>query len=81
MTVYQENAEDLSDAAEVDRRKFEVGQRLRYRGPSDDTPPRFQPGDVLTVEPRNGCGMGIDTRRDDGVLDMVWPWEVGVEES
>ena len=39
--VYQENAEDLSDAAEADRRKFEVGQRLRYHGPSDETPPRF----------------------------------------
>lgn len=37
----------------------------------------FGPGDILVVESRNGCGMGIDVRRaSDGLFDMVWPTEV-----
>lgn len=42
-------------------------------------PPAFAPGDLLRVLPRNGCGLGIDVRREsDGAADMVWPEEVEV---
>jgi hypothetical protein len=63
------------------RVKYEVGRRLRYNGPSDWNLPQFRVGDVVTVEPKNGCGMGIDVRSPDGVVDMVWPWEVNLEEQ
>ncbi len=75
--VYQANALDLEDASEADRVKFEVGRRLRYRGPSDENPPpSLIPGDVVTVAERNGCGMGIDVHSPRGGVDMVWWWEV-----
>lgn len=62
-----------------DSRKFEVGQRLRFVRHSPDESIHselFQPGDLLTVMERNGCGLGIDARRDDGTPDMVFPEEV-----
>lgn len=37
----------------------------------------FKSGDVLRPVEHNGCGLGIDVRRDsDGVTDMVFPEEV-----
>lgn len=78
MIVYQENALDFADAGEIDQPKFIVGARLVYRGPSDETPPLFVAGDIVIVCESNGCGMGIDARRADGVTDMVWPWEVDI---
>ena len=69
----------------ADLRKYEVGRRLRFTGYNPDEvkvvqADMFQPGDILVVEPRNGCGMGIDVRRDaDGAVDMIWPEEVEVE--
>lgn len=74
---YQENAHDFSTAKPEDISKFEVGARLRFVGCSDSIEPRFQAGDIVRTAPRNGCGMGIDAIREtDGVIDMVWPWEV-----
>lgn len=66
-----------------DHRKYEVGQTLVFVGynpeetdvaPVDDG---FDLEDILIVNPRNKCGMGIDvTRQRDGKSDMVWPEEV-----
>lgn len=70
-----------------DRRKYEVGRRLRFTGynPEEslgdeaDAELQFRFGDVLVVLDRNACGMGIDVRREsDGHADMVWPEEVEV---
>lgn len=79
MTQYQQGAKDrLEETRRIDTRKYVVGARLRYLGPSDDVPPLFDKGDELIVAPRNRGGVGIITVRADGVRDMVWPWEVGV---
>lgn len=75
---YQRGARDLADEPRQVRKKYEVGARLRYLGPSDDVPPLFTTGDELIVCSRNRGGDGISARRADGVRDMVWPWEVGV---
>lgn len=71
--------------ANHDSRKYEVGQRLCFveYNPQETYKAKpgveFQPGDVLEVEPRNGCGMGIDVRRvSDGAVDMIWPEEVSL---
>lgn len=73
-----------------DPRKFEVGRELRFAGYAKQEAfsvedrvesERFQAGDIVRPVPANGCGMGIDVRRDgDGFEDMVWPEEVEVVE-
>ncbi len=77
----------------VDKRFYEVGRKLRFVAYNDmaatmpdweieenkGKPPgyKFEPGDILRVSYRNGCGMGIDViRMSDGLPDMVWPEEV-----
>jgi hypothetical protein len=78
----QENAtvEEGADPA-----KYEVGQRLQFVAYTDGHDSEsvaeggygFQRGDLLLVVDRNGCGMGIDVRREsDDHVDMVWPDEV-----
>jgi hypothetical protein len=67
----------------VNPKKYRKGQSLvflRYNPQEVDCVPSstFRSGDRLTVQPRNGCGMGIDVLREDGVCDMVWPEEVAV---
>lgn len=71
-------------------RKYTVGTVLTFRSYDPDEVStlgdqhvyRFRRGDKLVVEPRNGCGMGIDVRRvSDGQVDMVWPTEVAVSKS
>jgi hypothetical protein len=74
--MFQENAKDLEFSMGRDRVKFRVGRRLRFIEYSDDVQGVFRPGDLLVVLPRNGCGMGIDVIRPDGIIDMVWPEEV-----
>lgn len=66
--------------------KYEVGAYLifvKYNeeeisyAPFEEGQIKFAAGDVLVVEPKNGCGMGIDVKREkDGHIDMVWPEEV-----
>ena len=64
---------------EADPGLYEQGVLLRFVGCSPDEaafPCHMRPGDLVIVEPRNGCGMGIDVRRvADGVVDMIWPEE------
>ena len=64
----------------ADVRGYEVGRRLRFVGHAPGEahiPSIFRCGDVLRSVERNGCGMGIDCRRElDGATDMVWPEEV-----
>lgn len=70
VTRYQQGAKDrLEETRRIDTRKYVVGARLRYLGPSDDVPPLFDKGDELIVALRNRGGVGIS---------VVWPWEVGV---
>lgn len=74
MTQENTTVDDGADPA-----KYEVGARLRFTGHAADEPALslFAPGDVLVVESRNWCGMGIDACREpDGLTDMVWPEEV-----
>lgn len=79
---YQENAGDLDEAGPEHRAKFVVGARLRYLGPSDETPPTgLEPGDLVTVAERNEgilgmSGMGIAVVGPRGGVDMVWWYEV-----
>jgi hypothetical protein len=65
-----------------DVRKFQVGRRLRFDGFSKDElseDSELRPGDTLVILPKNGCGIGIDVRRErDGHLDMVFPEEVAL---
>jgi hypothetical protein len=78
----QENT-DVEENA--DPHKYEQGARLAFDEYNPDEMPDcdgpgdlpFENGDVLVVIARNGCGMGIDVRREsDGLVDMVWPEEV-----
>ena len=68
-------------------RKYEVGLILTFRNYDpvevstlgEDHKYVFRRGDRLRVDPKNGCGMGIDvTRLEDGQRDMIWPTEVVV---
>lgn len=67
---------------DADPRKYEVGRRLRFVRTDPDekhVPCTFRRGDVVIPVERNGCGMGIDCRREsDGHCNMVWPTEVVV---
>lgn len=62
----------------ADPRKYEVGQRLKFTAQDpDEIDVCFDPGDILFVSLKNGCGMGIDcVRESDGYPDMAWPTEV-----
>lgn len=70
---------------------YEVRRQLRFVDYSDapreeDNPKEagytFEPGDLLRVVLRNGCGMGIDVVSErTGVVDMVWPEEVQPAEN
>lgn len=62
----------------ADPRKYEVRARLRFVAHAPgEIDGAFEPGDLLRVALRNGCGMGIDAVRErDGLTDMVWPEEV-----
>jgi hypothetical protein len=68
-------------------RKYVVGTILTFRSYDpvevstlgEDHEYVFRRGERLRVDPKNGCGMGIDvTRLADGERDMVWPTEVVV---
>ncbi len=62
-----------------DVNKYEVGRLLRFveHDPSEVIVSEFEPGDVVKVCERNGCGLGIDVIRiSDGFADMVWSNEV-----
>ncbi|MFY0540040.1 hypothetical protein [Nannocystis pusilla] len=70
-------APDLTDVPEEARVEFQLGARLRFLGPSDETPPAFSVGDELEVIGFvEGC-IALDCVRPcDGVFDMVHYYEV-----
>jgi len=83
LRIIQANA---TVCGEEDPAKFEVGARLIFVAYNPEelehsTPSVwFQSGDILIVEPRNKCGIGIDVRREfDGAADMIFSEEVELE--
>ena len=78
----QQGNTDVEPGADV--LKYMVGASLIFRENSKGEPyhAQFRRGDRLTVMDCNGGGMGIVcVRNPDGVVDMVWPDEVDLDDS